>query len=212
MCTIARSGSTWLCDLVSSTGLLGSPMEYLLNLNKWYYHFGLPEDTRLEDYLAFLLEYTSTPNGVFGVKGSREQLEPFFNCFGNVPCVWLRRRNKLEQAISWYRAAETGLWHIRRDSPRPTAPFNRARINQFLEIIEEREAEWTSWFSHKGVLPLEIFYEQACQNPLAAVRAIAEYVGIQSAKIQCVNTRHQIMRDETTSRWLRRLSDISDSA
>ena len=210
ICTVARSGSEWLCDLVKSTNVLGAPMEYLLNPRDWFSKFGLPNDLPLDEYLGFLMEHTSTPNGIFGIKGSLAELRPFFDCFGDVPCVWLHREQRLEQAISWYRATASGVWHVRAGHRSQVAPpFDRTEIIRFLEIIQEREREWTNWFSDQGILPLEVVYEQACLDPLATVRAIAEHVGVSSNGIDHIESTNQVIRDNVTASWLQSLGGMT---
>jgi LPS sulfotransferase NodH len=70
ICTIARSGSSWLSQLVSSTRILGNPEEYLLDWPRCCARFGLSADTPFEEYLTCLIRHRSTPNGVFSIKGS----------------------------------------------------------------------------------------------------------------------------------------------
>ena len=209
ICTVARSGSTWLCDLAKSTGRLGAPAEYFTNRDRWYRQFGLSQGTSVEDYLSFLMQCTSTPNGIFGIKGGCHQLRPFFDCFGDVPCVWLRRINRLEQAISWYRADQCGLWHaMSKEVPSRESAYNPEQILEYVDLIEHRDQVWIDWFSEQRILPLEVRYEDVCRNPLSTIRAIADHVGVPSAQIQNVYSSHQIVRDATTQLWVDRLTEI----
>src|SRR5690606_34287974 len=98
ICTVARSGSSWLSQLVTSTGRMGIPDEYLLDWRTQARRIGFVGEVSLDDYLWWLLQHRATPNGVFAIKGSVDELRPFFDYFPNTPCVWLSRENKFEQA------------------------------------------------------------------------------------------------------------------
>src|SRR5206468_922953 len=99
--------------------------------------------------------HRATPNGVFSIKGSFAELQPFLDLFPGAPCVWLLRENKLEQAVSWHRAEDSGLWH-RTDIPNPQRPFQFSvdRALSFYEEILRREALWQEFFSTRDVKPL----------------------------------------------------------
>lgn len=205
LCTVARSGSTWLSQLVESTGLLGFPDEYLLQWPQWCVRFGLSASTPLEEYLSCLIRHRSTPNGVFAIKGSFAELKSFFRFFPNAPCVWLSRENKLEQAVSWHRAHDGGLWTRtqRAQSPRPF-DFSVDRALWFYDEILRREAAWLDFFSSRDVSPLALTYEEICRDPLTAVRTIAAYVGVDATAIERIDSRLRIVRDEATVQLVRR--------
>jgi trehalose 2-sulfotransferase len=200
ICTIARSGSSWLSQLVASTKLLGNPEEYLLNWPHCCTRFGLSTSTPLEEYLACLMRQRSTPNRVFAIKGSFDELQPFLRTFPGAPCVWLSRENKLEQAVSWHRAHDGGWW-IRTSAiaPPPPVEFSVERVLWFYDEILRREALWSDFFAAQGVKPLPLTYEQVCAGPLAAVRAIASHVGVELHGVDQVHSPLHIVRDEQTA-------------
>jgi trehalose 2-sulfotransferase len=203
LCTIARSGSSWLCDLIRSTNCLGYPEEYLLNVPRSFTGRGLSARLSVEEYLAATLRNHSSSNGVFGIKGSHEELIPFFELFAEAPCVWLRRENRVAQAISWYRAHDGGQW-TRSSLSRPTQQtleFSYPRIRWFYEEIARRESLWETFFAHRRTPPLVFYYEAICERPLEVVRAIADYIGIAPSNIRSVNSPLQIVRDRTTELW-----------
>ena len=114
---------------------------------------------------------TRTPNGVFGFKlhwhqmpalssrllearpeAERSATRPVFHLmeerFPGVRFIWLTRRNKVAQAISYYRAAETNVWRVWNDN-RLTAPaaggkseYRRAGIDRHLRIVNNMDAGW----------------------------------------------------------------------
>ncbi|HBJ38055.1 MAG TPA: hypothetical protein DDZ51_25520, partial [Planctomycetaceae bacterium] len=84
-----------------SPPFLGMPDEYMLNPLDWCIRLGGgPAMLPLQDYIILLLRTRST-NGTFGIKGSYFELRSFLDYFPMIPCVWLRRRDRVAQAISW---------------------------------------------------------------------------------------------------------------
>jgi LPS sulfotransferase NodH len=203
LCCDARSGSTWFSQLIASTGRLGQPAEYLLNPPAWCQKLDLPLDLPLDRYLDLLRERKSSENGVFAIKGNLEPMRPFFRKYGNVPCVWLRRNDILEQAVSWYRAEKAGQW-TRQDGQKATrrAYFDRDAILSYVHRIMTRRLAWESWFAEHQIAPLKITYEEICFDPLAAVRAVGRHVGVELNGVQHVTSPLRIVRDEVTERWV----------
>jgi LPS sulfotransferase NodH len=206
ICTIARSGSSWLSQLVGSTQLLGNPDEYLLDWPRCAARFGFSAALPFEEYISCLIRHRSTPNGVFSIKGSFAELQPFLDLFPCAPCVWLTRDNKLEQAVSWHRAQSSGLWH-RTDTAQPQRPFDFCveEALSFYDEILRREALWQNYFATREVKPFVLTYETLCHDPLASVRAIASYVGIDSTSIVHVQSPLRIVRDKQTTEFVRRI-------
>jgi LPS sulfotransferase NodH len=209
ICTIARSGSSWLSQLVGSTEILGNPEEYLLGWPQCCLRFGLSTATPFEEYVSCLIRHRSTPNGVFSVKGSFAELQPFLRLFPDAPCVWLSRENKLEQAVSWHRAHDGGLW-TRTEVAKPQRPFDFSpdRVLWFYDEIVRREALWQGFFAARDIKPLLLTYEALCLDPLAAVRSIADYVGVDSTSIKQVTSSLRIVRDEKTAEWVHRVAEL----
>jgi trehalose 2-sulfotransferase len=213
LCTVARSGSSWLSELAGSTHRLGYPDEYLLDWGERCGEWGLNSTTGLDQFLSMLIPRKSSPNGVFAIKGSPEELTPFFARFPHTPCCWLRREDKVEQAVSWYRAHHGGAWTRLSDAPPAPSPleFSLAEILNFHDEILRREALWHQFFLSRRSPPLVITYEQVCRDPLAAVRGIAAYVGVDPRQIQHVHSPLRVVRDELTTRWVARVKQTLES-
>ena len=206
ICTVARSGSSWLSQLIASTHRLGYPDEYLLEWPQRCAEWGLSPTPSFEQYLALLVPAKSTSNGVFAVKGSVDEMSPFFGIYPQAPCVWLRRANRLEQAISWYRANDGEMWTRLRGSPTREfpLPYSSSRIAYFLGEISRRETAWEEFFRDRRSPPLILFYEDLTAAPLDAVRSIARYLSVDATNIQIAESEYWVVRDETTRVWLAR--------
>jgi LPS sulfotransferase NodH len=206
ICTVARSGSSWLSQLIASTHRLGYPDEYLLEWPKRCAEWGLSPTPSFEQYLALVVRAKSTANGVFAVKGSVDEMTPFFSVFPQTPCVWLRRSNRLEQAISWYRAHDGKLWtRTSRTAARSISlPYSASRIAYFLQEIARREQAWEEFFRRRRSPPLTLIYEDLTADPAAAVHAIAQYLGVDATDMSITESDFRVVRDQTTRDWLAR--------
>ena len=192
LCGTPRTGSTLLCSLLRSTGVLGRPESYFREPDEvvWATRFGLAtEGGRVRDYRAFVnaaLSAGTSNNGVFGVRIMWGSLERMMEGLGQVPgkpdlpileealgpltFVHLRREDVAAQAVSWCRAEQTGYWQhgdvVTREPHQDIAPTRR-----LMETIRKHNAAWRAWFDAQGVEPHAVTYEQLVGDPRRVVKA-----------------------------------------
>jgi LPS sulfotransferase NodH len=83
--------------------------------------------------------------------------------FGQPTWIHLTRRDKIGQAISMWRANETGIWDKTPESsrpgeaPQPAYDFNN--IQSALLYILGCDHHWAQWFQRKSIQPIHITYE-----------------------------------------------------
>ncbi|MDF3037818.1 MAG: Stf0 sulfotransferase, partial [Thermomicrobiales bacterium] len=122
-----RSGSTLLGQGLQATGLAGEPREFFGHkMAFWMERWRTPD---LPGYAVRLIQTRATPNGVFGAKLLYRQLlhlemlarqDPelaglplggiLAGLFPNLHLIWNTREDKVRQAISWFKARQTGVW------------------------------------------------------------------------------------------------------
>jgi len=116
--------------------------------------------------------------------------------FGRPSYVWIRRRDKVRQAISLWRALQTGAW--RREGPTgeppprwaaaPTSEGDASRLQYSFEAIEHLrrrldadDRAWGRFFTASGIEPLELHYEDdVAPDPGNAVTRVLAHVGVES--------------------------------
>ena len=115
VCSIPRSGSSLLCELLCATGRAGAPTEFFdATLMKEFSTAWQVES--FEQYLDALLRKKTSPNGVFGVKVHYGQFIDAFGdadvtgLFPNLRFIYIRRQDHVRQAVSYARAEQTGQW------------------------------------------------------------------------------------------------------
>ncbi|NDV02134.1 Stf0 family sulfotransferase [Pseudoroseicyclus tamaricis] len=208
--TTPRSGSTLLCRLLAATGVAGSPNSHFHepSLEGWLEDY----DLSLEDYpgeldasravVAAALTRGRGETEVFGMRVQRESF-PFFLAqmhalapeaegdmgameavLGRLVPIYLRRGGKLDQAISYIRAEQTGLWHkapdgseVERLSPPRPPVYDGAAIAERVRTALAEEAAWEAWFTKAGVSPLSLTYEALAADPEGEVALILAALG-----------------------------------
>jgi LPS sulfotransferase NodH len=133
VCSVQRAGSWLLCHALEDTAVLGIPSEYFHRGDEqfWRSQWGAASE---DAFLLAVQREPVTPNGVWGAKMMWNYLadavarlrawprldvaadaadsEVLAAAFPGLRYVWLRRQDKLRQAISWWRAAETGQYAL----------------------------------------------------------------------------------------------------
>jgi LPS sulfotransferase NodH len=99
--------------------------------------------------------------------------------FPGLRYVWLRRDDKLRQAISWWRAAATGEYGLEAgQAPAEPPPFDRDAIGRLARYARECEDGGRGWFAAHAIRPLEIVYEDMTQDIDKTVRTVAGFLGV----------------------------------
>jgi LPS sulfotransferase NodH len=217
VCSIPRSGSSLLCELLGSTGLAGAPAEFfhpdkMASLQR---RWGVDE---LGDYLRELLARKTSPNGVFGIKAHWGQYQPLFGesdprtLLPALRVVFITRRDRLRQAVSWVRALQTLKW-VTDVGPRVERPevFDHDHITQKLGRIDREEEVWESLFDRHRIEPHRVVYEDFVAAQAETVRAVLETLGVDApADLQLPPPLLDRQADERSEEWVERyLSEVS---
>ncbi len=222
LCGTPRTGSTLLCSLLYSTGVLGRPESYFREPDEvaWATKFGLAtEDGRVRDYRAFVnaaLSAGTSNNGVFGVRIMWGSLERMMAGLGQVPgkpdlrileealgpltFVHLRREDIAAQAVSWCRAEQTGYWQqgdVITQEPHQDA----AHMKLLMETIRKHNAAWQAWFDAQGVEPHTVTYEQLVGDRRRVIRGIAAKLAVELPSDWRPQSLHRKQADELNRTW-----------
>ncbi len=141
LCANPRSGSTMLCDLMASTGVLGKPQSFYRpqSIPDWAERLGVDDDHAPgsiefeRSYLAAIRKHGTDASGMFGlrlmwdsVEGLVDRLSSVFGdqlgdaalferAFDQPLYINLVREDKVAQAVSLIRAEQSGQWHLSAD-------------------------------------------------------------------------------------------------
>ena len=234
LCTTPRSGSSALGDALEQTGVAGRPTEYF-NRRFWpelFEHFGA---ATASSYLDAVTAQTTTANGVFGVKvmldadagptfdALRERLfapqlsdaDAVRRAFPGLRFVYLTRRDKVRQAVSYVRASTSGVWaRYRGEAPEvetnADAEFDFAALNGWVHELALREARWQRFFDEVGATPYTVVYEDYVRAPERAVRGILDFLGLEPAPDwSLLELPQERLADEVSAAWVTRYFEHS---
>jgi trehalose 2-sulfotransferase len=205
-----RSGSTYLSQLVGSTRQLGLLGEYMNWADAAVGRFlNLHPAATLPEYMRCLARIYSNDTGVFSMKGDLYQCLPLIRTglirggTRKTHFVYLTREDLLAQAISLFRAVQTGQWSSAH-SPVAPARFDARGILQQLEYLATMMARWELVFSLFNIQPVRMTYEQLIADPASTVQRLASLVGVRvTAGVLQSELRQQ--RDALSAEWQRRL-------
>ncbi len=163
LCTSPRSGSTLLCGLLKATQRCGLPDSHFHepSLQAWLGYYDLEDvafATRADAVGAVVKAaraYGQDGTDMFGLRLQRQSAAFFFDqlahlhpqltgdaaridaAFGRTAYLYLTRDNKLDQAISYVKATQSGLWHrapdgteVERLSAHRDPVYDRAGLSQ----------------------------------------------------------------------------------
>jgi LPS sulfotransferase NodH len=203
ICGDHRSGSTYLCQLLESTGVLGRPKEVFSN------PAAAIEVERNPAALARLVAERSTPNGIYGLKVFTQQFDVTMKSgwperLPGLRFIHLQRRDLLGQAMSFVRSIQTDRFRST-EKARAEPHYDSVAIAGHLARLADNEARWRRYFARNGLEPLWLTYEGLVADPAAAVAAVAAYVGCGEAAVpDLAAVTVAVQRDEASDEWRRR--------
>jgi len=230
-----RTGSTLLCDALESTGIAGRPREYFNCPPDLVSTFHQADHAELQEQLWKL---GTTPNGVFAINHSfhephfsqlLETLRRFPTCpaeetsrpriwesaFPNHRHVFMTRRNKVRLAVSWWRAIQSGEWHVRTGESREPVDLSNAysfdAIHHLYDECSMREAGIQEFFAEGGITPATVVYEDFIQDYEGTVRALLDDLELDSRTATIAPPALTPLADDVSEAWVRRFREECQS-
>jgi LPS sulfotransferase NodH len=222
-----RTGSWLLCDCLRQTGVAGRPAEYGVRGDEatWRKFYGFGSHRA---YFDRLIPLHTTPNGVFGLKlmwwqltgladdaheylGVRPLgLDAITDLAGPVSFIWMRRRDRLRQAVSWVRAEQTQRWSSQQAGGAEPS-YDAESIASALARIEQQEMRWESLLSSQPAGTLPVFYEDFCRDVTGGLGRILQFLGLEfDLESNPVTPRLQKQAGSSSQTWIRRArADLS---
>lgn len=237
ICTSPRSGSTLLCKLLAATGRSGVPESHFHDpsISDWLGYYGLrreqftTERDALNAAFSAALKQGTGDTGLFGLRLQRhsfcffiQQLEVLYPdrlsdtarleaAFGKTLFIHLTREDKLEQAVSFVKARQTGLWHmapdgteIERLSPAEQPVYDADAIAEQLRYFNAADDDWKTWFATQQIEPLRVTYEALSADPRWQLARILACLGIKHEPDENLPLPVAKLADTTNREWTER--------
>jgi LPS sulfotransferase NodH len=194
LASVPRAGSTHFSHLLWRTGCLGAPLEYLNFLPLSPYGFAATSTELQEQLWRSVLRRRCSPNGVFSLKVFTGQLEKLDRenpaLLQDVMATmlprdrpkrvaYLRRRDRVAQAVSFARAALSGIWRKEQEGrDQPLLEYSDERLEAAEREIATQEEVWERMFNELGIEPLCVWHEDVLGDPAEAAKQVADYLGV----------------------------------
>jgi trehalose 2-sulfotransferase len=197
--SIQRSGTHLLCSILRSTGIAGSPREHFLSKpgETWEKRWAAPSRVA---YVQNVLRENTAANGVFGTVVMWSYFERMLQMLQEIPAyktlngeqllaavfckpkyIWMRRRNHVEQAVSWAMACQTGVWTQKaeeKSQPQAIPKFDFKVIDEWCNRIGTHDKGWGNYFRENQIEPLVLFYEDVVASHRAAAERVLKFLGL----------------------------------
>jgi len=183
------------------------------------------------DYLTATRIAGRTNNGVLAVRimwgtldemtAELSQLYPKFasddlrlirEAFGNLKFIYIYRKDVIAQAISLYRAERTDYWHsTENQKSNQQLTYDFGEIKSRVEMLNEHNSAWKSWFKAVDIKPLSVCYEEFSIDPISVTKGVLQFLEIDLPTSTRLEASNQRLADETTTAWIERFIDELES-
>jgi len=241
-----RSGSTLLGQGLQASKLAGDPKEFFGHkMAFWMERWQTPV---LPAYAARLSQERATPNGVFGAKLLYRQLlhlkhlaqrepelaelplpEILDRLFPNLHLVWVTREDKVRQAISWFKARQTGVWGQGQEQSAPKLgrawrlgdeplqpgelAFDYDGIAALLRQAEAEDAAIGQFFATSGIEPFRVIYEGFAPRYEETILALLRWLGVTPPPdLTLPNPRTVKLADDRTNEWVAHFRELQTAS
>jgi trehalose 2-sulfotransferase len=166
----------------------------------------------------------TTPNGVFGSKLMWNQLdelktltsqldeyaglelpELLYRLFGDPRYVWVRRRDKVRQAISLWRALQTREWSSADADgaePAPDPAYHFEALDHLVRLLQDQDKSWGRYFDSVGASPLTIVYDdQLAADQAGTLKRTLDYIGVELPSGWEPAPRTERQADDINDEW-----------
>lgn len=228
-----RNGSTLLCKGLEDTGIAGKPGEYfnVMEFGSLSEKYGTSSFAELKSKLWTL---GSTSNGVFGIKhslhtawhrkifaefkrlqGFDENLdvdkeELLKELFPNCKHIFLTRRNKVRQAVSWWKAIKDHKWHLspQQENEERTefyeSNYDFDAIHHLFREAVLRECTIEEYLSTHQIQPLTLVYEDFIQDFEQTIKVVLSYLEIDFDEEAIPNMGLKKTANAHSEQWVQR--------
>ncbi|MFS4579885.1 Stf0 family sulfotransferase [Phaeobacter sp. C3_T13_0] len=234
ICTSPRSGSTMLCKLLAATKVAGNPgsLFHTPSIGSWLEYYGLRPDAygskeqALEAIFGAAKAKGRGDSDVFGLRLQRGSFDFFMEqldllhpnetsdldrveaAFGPTLFIFLTRDDRLDQAISYLRAEQTGLWHRHADGtaleqlePKRSDGYEYKAIKDLVDEFTRVNDAWRRWFEVQAITPLEVSYERLSKEPKAVLGEILNGLGLDGSISHGIPQQTAKLSDKTNKDW-----------
>jgi len=221
-----RSGSYLACDWLSQLGGLPFAEEYFnFNLLAARQELRLSDDLSLSEILNRLIAHKRSAVGAFAVKAmwpafeslftnlamgasspADDPLEQAFEFLGQPKVLFVRRRDKAKQAVSFEKAKQQGVWRSdkRDEALDDTLVYSYPRILDCWNQVSDDEVGWLAFLQKHNLPYHEIWYEDMVADPMGVVGDALRFLRVEINQDVVIKSRFQKLSSGLNADWAER--------
>jgi LPS sulfotransferase NodH len=171
---------------------------------------------RYEQHLERVREWGTSENGVFGAKimwahvldlARRLEADDLHalvdSLFDEPRLVWVRRADRVRQAVSLWRAMQTQSWRAENESNIGEPRYSYPALRHLVELLAAYDGAWERFFVPLGDRVLALTYEDVAADLPGSVRRTLAHIGVEAAaRRELPAMRRQA--DERSDAWVER--------
>ena len=179
-------------------------------------------------WFPYALQRGISPNGVYGAKMMWNYFDDFRLRLAELPgledktldealdavfpqlkIVFVRRRDKIAQAVSLWKAIQTQQWRggVDDSGDRPDLEYNFRAIGHLADELHRWDARWEDWFHATGRQPIRVIYEEFSGSRAATVGRVLDELGIDPPEPEHEQGPMTRQADHISSDWVRRFRE-----
>lgn len=181
-----RAGTSFVCSLLARNGMPSIGNEKFSG----FYSYREPgNETQLRAALDGV--FATAQDGLFCAKimwphrnnlaltlgYQREDSAEFAQIFPQAKWINILRRDKIDQAISFWKAKQTDRWHVFKDEAEPEVEYDFAGLRGALSELSIHDRLWRVFYRHAGVTPSDVVYEEFQRRPAVHLKTLLEEIG-----------------------------------
>lgn len=125
--------------------------------------------------------------------------------FPNLRVVFVRRRDKVSQAVSLWRAIQTQRWRIEDDdNSAPESQYDYRAIKHLVNELHRWDANWEDWFYATGRDPVRVIYEELVAARAATLGRVLDTLGIPPRELADGKGPMRRQADDISQNWVER--------
>lgn len=179
-------------------------------------------------WFEYAVHRGTTPNGVFSAKMMWNYFDDFrarvreltgmeeltFNqaleqIFPNLRIVFVRRRDKVGQAVSLWRAIQTQKWRDAEDSSvgSAEAQYDYRAIKHLVDELHRWDSRWEDWFHATGREPVRVIYEEFVGARAATIGRVLDALAIAPRELNDGKGPMRRQSDTVSQDWVARFRE-----
>lgn len=212
ICFTNRCGSNFVAQALSSDGKLPQAGENL-NFDTVIKQSKKRGFQSFNQYLHWLVSFTSARTNKFGAKLSAGQLLSLYNknflgSFKSPPkFIHVIRRDVISQAISLYIASKTNKWTSLQDGVDAKIEYDPEALIKIVSSICYQNAMFQSLFQLLNLDSYVVFYEEFISQPDTSVTDIGNFLNIKNLNLIHENLTYRKQANDLNKQFLERFKN-----